>query len=486
MRWTITIEGTGEFGAAHRSEIALEKDLNSLTAGAVGFSIEDGKAIMAQLQQVIVKQQCETYVLSRRFCMDCERFRRVKDYGKRNIRTVFGCVEVSNPRILNCQRCLPHFRDASAVLRDICPDQATPELMELSARLGSLMPYRKAADVLADFLPIKSTESFVTVRHRTLNLGKRLDEKARDRAWFDPPEANERGQIELDLPNDPKREFVVSIDTAHVRGASEADGRTFEIAVARCGRGQRGSRPGHYFVTADTSNQGLRLRTLQALQREGYTGCGELSDGAEIMKRLPRGLPRPTRHIVDWFHIAMKVQPLQQVADHIVRWRDEWTNGTVILDEEIRALKWKLWHGQVDRAIQQLEELIANMAPVREQRDLEYRTHVATGPTSSDLHPSKQGRDGRLRSSISIRPPDQHCARRVCGEFGDCPPHGQKAADAMVKTRRSFDAASARRSHKRRLARAVVLPTTNIQIAIGLDVQTDAATPQSSVAPQLI
>ncbi|MFZ2155472.1 MAG: hypothetical protein WAV72_05045, partial [Bradyrhizobium sp.] len=41
-----------------------------------------------------------------------------------------------------------------------------------------------------------------------------------------------------------------------------------------------------------------------------------------------------------------------------------------ILDEEIRALKWKLWHGQVDRAMQQLEELIADMAMLREQGDL--------------------------------------------------------------------------------------------------------------------
>ena len=95
-----------------------------------------------------------------------------------------------------------------------------------------------------------------------------------------------------------------------------------------------------------------------------------MSDGAEIMKRLPRGLPHPTKHIVDWFHIAMKIQPLQQVADHIVRWRDERTNETVILDEEIRGLKWKLWHGQVDRAMQQLEEMIADMAMLREQGDL--------------------------------------------------------------------------------------------------------------------
>ena len=74
------------------------------------------------------------------------------------------------------------------------------------------------------------------------------------------------------------------------------------------------------------------------------------------MKRLPRSLPPPTKHIVDWFHIAKKIQPLQQVVNHIVRRRDEWTNETVILDEEIRALKWKLWHGQVNRAIHQLEK----------------------------------------------------------------------------------------------------------------------------------
>jgi hypothetical protein len=55
------------------------------------------------------------------------------------------------------------------VPRDICPDQATPELMERSARLGSLLPYRKAAEAMAEFLPIQSTESFVTLRHRTLN-----------------------------------------------------------------------------------------------------------------------------------------------------------------------------------------------------------------------------------------------------------------------------------------------------------------------------
>ncbi len=183
-----------------------------------------------------------------------------------------------------------------------------------------------------------------------MKLGERLDGKARQRAWYEPPSSSEHEQVELDLPNDPEREFVVSIETAHVRCSRSEKARIFDIAVARCGRGRRGSPPGHYFATADTSKHELRSRALEALQREGYVGRGEvtvISDGAEIMKRLPKALPKPTAHIIDWFHIAMKIQPMQQIADHIVRCRDEWTNETVILDEEIRALKWKLWHGQV-------------------------------------------------------------------------------------------------------------------------------------------
>ena len=176
MRWKIVLEGTDEFGSVHRSELTIDKDLERLSAGEIGFSVEDGKAIMAHLQRVVVNQQCEAYVLTSRFCPNCEGFRRIKDYSRRKIRTVFGCVEVRNPRIMNCQRCLPHFCAAWTVLRDICPDQATPELMERSARLGSLLPYRKAAVVMAEFLPIQSTESLDASSHYASSFFVRVKE----------------------------------------------------------------------------------------------------------------------------------------------------------------------------------------------------------------------------------------------------------------------------------------------------------------------
>ena len=175
------------------------------------------------------------------------------------------------------------------------------------------------------------------------------------------------------MPDDPLREFVVSIDTAHIRSADQKTARDFEIVIARCGRGGRGMPPGHYFATSNTSQLEMRARTLQALQLEGYSGHGEvtiLSDGAEIMKRLPKALPKPTTHIIDWFHLAMKLRPMQQIADHIVGSRPILSGILAVIDEEIKALKWKLWHGQLERTICALEKIIVDMDKLGRQGDL--------------------------------------------------------------------------------------------------------------------
>ena len=369
MEWTVIIEGRDDLGDVRRAQLRIEKGFERLKSGEIGLSIDDGKRIMTTLQELVVKQELAAYALARRVCPECERFRPVKDYTMRKIRTLFGTVEVKNPRWMLCQRCLPHTRMAFTVLNEICPDQATPELMELTARLGGMMPYRKAAELLAEFLPIEPTEGHVTVLKRTLTVGARLEEQSLQEQ-DNPPITCERKQLELSMPDDPLREFAVSVDTAHVRCAIPKAARNFEIVVAR---GGRGSRPGHYFATADTSQREMRARTLQALQSEGYSGCGEitvLSDGAEIMKRLPRVLPKPATHIIDWFHLAMKIQPMKQIAEHIVRSRPVLSGLLAVIDEEIEALKWKLWHGQVDRAIFALDTIVGDMDHLGQNGDL--------------------------------------------------------------------------------------------------------------------
>lgn len=52
------------------------------------------------------------------------------------------------------------------------------------------------------------------------------------------------------------------------------------------------------------------------------------------MKRLPRALPKPTTHIIDWFHLAMKIKPMQQIDDHIVGSRAMLCERLAVIEEE--------------------------------------------------------------------------------------------------------------------------------------------------------
>jgi hypothetical protein len=253
---------------------------------------------------------------------------------------------------------------AFAPLNEICPDRATPEMMELTARLGSMMTYRQAARVLAQFLPLEPTETHATVRKRTIRIGERLDDQNAEEEWWARPPTDERRQLEMQLPGFRRKEFVISIDTAHVRSADRHSARSFELVVARCGRGGRGEVGGRYFVAGGTVQTALRDRTLHALRREGYCSFGDVtvtSDGAEILKRLPRTMPKATIHIIDWFRIAMEIQPRQQTADHLIRSRSGLLKTLPSIDRDISAVKWRLWHGRVDRTISDPERLLATL-----------------------------------------------------------------------------------------------------------------------------
>jgi hypothetical protein len=69
-----SVGGHGRVWVGPCSELTIDKNLERMSAGEIGFSVEDGKAIMAHLQQVVVNQRCEAYVLTSRFWADGEGF----------------------------------------------------------------------------------------------------------------------------------------------------------------------------------------------------------------------------------------------------------------------------------------------------------------------------------------------------------------------------------------------------------------------------
>ena len=347
MHWHITVEAVDPTGEEYRREFHFEKNLDGLTDGRIGCSIEDGKGIMGEIQKAVVQRELDLWVRYRRVCQCCGGQLPIKDYQKRNILTVFGTVPVTFPRLTICQSCNPWACFTFSPAADLCPDRATPELMELSAKLGARMSYREASDILSTFLPSHLSPKFTTLRHRTLSVGKRIEDAERSRGWHEFLDKEERTQLELQMDSDPARECVFTVDTVHIPLVKHWGGRTFEAVVGLCGRGGRGDNPGPLFAFEGTRLAELDATASLALMNQGYVGRGDItviSDGEECLKRLADMLPQPATHILDWFHISMQLQPLAQMALTAPQ-------GHGLFEQDIDRIKWRLWNGQSKRAL---------------------------------------------------------------------------------------------------------------------------------------
>lgn len=275
MRWKTSIEGSDEIPRGQRCEFEIEKNFEDLADGSAGLSIDDRKAVLASFQGHLVQQQYSLYIPFRRHCQGCGGTRPIKDYSTRTIQTAYGAVTVQSPRLYSCTHCIPGVDFTITPVSELCPDQATPELMALNAKWGAMMPYRTAADVLAEFLPEPSPKSFTTLRHRTLAVGRRLEEKETLRMYLEKVDTRERRQGELPLPGDLEREFVLSIDTAHIPKVRGRETRSFEAVICYASRGGVGSNGGTLFAFSWKSRTGMRAEALHALTYLGYQGKGE-------------------------------------------------------------------------------------------------------------------------------------------------------------------------------------------------------------------
>jgi hypothetical protein len=233
------------------------------------------------------------------------------------------------------------------------PDRCTPEYERTVAKMGSLLPYRRARTLLAEFLPLGKPQAVETTRQRTLRVGTRLEQEA----------VAGTGSRSAALAT---KSIALSIDGGHVRAARQYQGRTFEVLLAQVSNDE-GKQVVFASVPAEATSQARQLRgVLHGLGATPVTPATILSDGADGPRSLGESVsPGPTRYVLDWFHLAMRVQHVAQAA---MSWPDatetDRQTGTR-LTETIERIRWRLWHGQVERAL----DLIAETAVVVDAAD---------------------------------------------------------------------------------------------------------------------
>jgi len=116
-------------------------------------------------------------------------------------------------------------------------------------------------------------------------------------------------------------------------------------------------------MPAEADRQQDQLRgVLHGLGATPGTPVTILSDGAEGPRSLGEAAcVGPTQHVLDWFHLSMRIQHVAQAA---MNWPDasaEDRKAGASLAETIERIKWRLWHGQVRRGLDLIAETMATL-----------------------------------------------------------------------------------------------------------------------------
>jgi hypothetical protein len=349
MRVSILLQITGDDGTAVTAEEIAAFEKATARPEDVGLSLADGKALLAAVQDRIVQAQAAAWTARHRCCEACGGRRRSKGSYPVLFRTLYGDVQLASPRLHRCG-CQDGVGPATiSPLRELLPGHVAPERLYLEARWASLVPYAAAAGLLADVLPVASGANATTVRQHVLRVAERAEaELGKEQMSF--VEGCPTQWAELPIP---EGRIVVGLDGGYVRDWDERKAN-FELIV---GRSIPEDRDPRYIGLVHGYDRKPKRRLFDLLQQQGLQANQDvtfLTDGGEEVRALTELVTPEAEHVLDWFHIAMRLTVLEQYARGVVHYDEK--EGAQLLSD-LERTKWLLWHGNYYRAQQQADDL---------------------------------------------------------------------------------------------------------------------------------
>ena len=364
MHFRIQLVAVDDDGTEHLQEIA---DLTRAEAHieTTGLMLAESKELLHKLQCTIIERQVAAYLNQRRACPHCGKQRQLKDSSATPFCTLFGRVSVPNPRWRQCA-CQPHKEKTFRPLTALLPTRTSPELLYLETKWAALASYGLTVKILRDVLPIDRTHSAVTVRNHTLQVARRKEEMlGGERAMF--LEGCQAERDRLPIPDGP---LSVGLDGGIVRARRGASGEKtsnlFEVIAGKSILAFRRDDPddappsSKCFALVQSVDTKPKRRLFDLLHAQGMQANQQVtffSDGGETVRTLPAYLHPEADHILDWFHITMRITVLQQCARGLTKAMVRGAADERALARRLESVKHYLWHGNTTRALDGLEDV---------------------------------------------------------------------------------------------------------------------------------
>jgi len=331
----VKIEAEGEGPCADIMEIRRPIDLVDIAN--LGLTLAEAKLLLAGVQREIAAAQAREHADRRPDCSRCSRACRVKDYRDHAVATLFGQVTVRLPRF-RCAAC-------SGIEAGLdCPShcRSTPELDRLQAHLSALMTYRTAAGVLRQMFPVDTGTHRETLRRHTLKVGEALGGRAAAR------------------PETAASAIMVTLDATFIRRCADGE-RHLEVRVGNVETQSGGRQVFGAVAKAATDLQALIRRNLDAVGRTENTALTAFTDGCPGLRRILADAGVTTRPMLDWFHVAMRLQHLKQIANSLPTDDPARVAAKAVIVEEVERLHWHIWNGRAKDAQVSIDRIRAVM-----------------------------------------------------------------------------------------------------------------------------
>jgi hypothetical protein len=335
----------------------------ALCAEGLGLSLAEGKEISGGIQRVLAGAQVAEWQEAQRICPECGRRRSLKGRHPILFRTPFGTLRLSSERVRSCLCAEKPKGRSISPLAELLSERVSPELLYLETKFASLVSYGMTVRLMDEVLPLDRPIRPERVRRDLFRVAEAHEAEL---ALVPISLASEPSPASNQAP--PDGPFFVGMDGGYVRGRDknwfEAVAGKSVLSFHRDGRVPDPS--GRCFAFIQTVDARPRARLVDTLRQQNIQPGQPvvfMSDGADTLRRLQQNIAPEVEHVLDWFHITMRLTVLGQMI------KGAWTEPTTVEAKaaELERIKWLLWHGNAPEAIDDIECLADHVAASLEE-----------------------------------------------------------------------------------------------------------------------
>lgn len=199
-------------------------------------------------------------------------------------------------------------------LAELIPHHVAPERLYLETRWASLVPYAAAAELLADVLQIATGVNATMVRQHVLRVAERAEaELPKDSCSFMDGSLTDWYALPI-----PDGRIVVGLDGGYIRDWAERK-NNFEVII---GRSMPEDGSPRYLGFVHGFDRKPKRRLVNMLESQGMQANQDitfLTDGGEEVRALTECISPCSEHVLDWFHITMRITVLGQFAKGVAQ-----------------------------------------------------------------------------------------------------------------------------------------------------------------------